>query len=168
MMVFLPLLTTTSPVVVSIFFGVYMSIAAFELTPTDDLFEALFTYKNYKAYNSRLEQLGFETFSTAKNMGLLVVLLSIITGLYLLLLFVMMLECCIDAEAIKSVSSYLKKKLFWDVTLGFFLDAYLEMIVCVFINLHLVSLLICFCSEANSLFFYSLRMMPPVKCLTST
>jgi len=97
MMVFLPLLTTTSPVLVNIFFGVYMSIAAFELTPTDDLFEGIFTYKNYEAYNSRLEQLGFETFSTAKNMGLLVVLLSIITGLYLLLLSVMMLECCIDA-----------------------------------------------------------------------
>jgi len=55
MMVFLPLLTTTSPVVVNIFFGVYMSIAAFELTPTDSLFEGLFSYKHYDAYNGRLE-----------------------------------------------------------------------------------------------------------------
>jgi len=55
MMVFLPLLTTNSPVVVNIFFGVYMSIAAFELTPTDGLFESLFTYEHYEAYNGRLE-----------------------------------------------------------------------------------------------------------------
>jgi len=98
-------------------------------------------------------------------MGLLVVLLAIIIFMYLLLGLVLLLECCTDASTIKSVSTYLKKKLFWSTPLGFFIDAYLEMCVSVFIYLHTVSLpillkLIC-C-------FYRWRTILQGKLLTDT
>jgi len=74
-----------------------MSFTAFELTPTDGIFESLFTYTNYDAHSARLESLGFETYSTGKNMGLLAVLLATITALYLILLAAICLQGIFEA-----------------------------------------------------------------------
>jgi len=66
-------------------------------------------------------------------MGLLIVLLAIITFFYLILILVLLLQMCFDFKTLKTVSTYLKGKLFWGTPLGFFIDAYLEMTICVFI-----------------------------------
>lgn len=77
-MVYLPLMSGRPSATESIFFENYMKIAAFELTPTDGLFEYLFLYQNFEPFNSKFEELGFETHSTSKNLGVLVVMCFIL------------------------------------------------------------------------------------------
>jgi len=70
LIVYLPLIKARFPASLTLFFSVLMHVAAFELTPTDGLFDQWLTFeKSQGIKDPNLRSLGYESTSFLKNLG---------------------------------------------------------------------------------------------------
>ena len=113
-----------------------MTVAAFDIIPTDDLYATIFGLTNVDppdALNSNFDIVGFETtwsFFNLGSLGLIIISFPVFIAVDLALRF-------LDAIKIDKVGKWQKKlaeKLYWNAFIRFVIESYTILTVCCLIN----------------------------------
>ena len=110
-----------------------MTIAAFDIIPTDDLFNDLFNVvkRPLDPLNENFETVGFETIYFVHNLGSLAIFMSICPLLMIINLFFKMFK---KSRAMTKASIKIETHVYWNATIRIFLEAYTIIAVCAMIQ----------------------------------
>jgi len=133
--VLLPLNDVSFPGNASYFYSFLLSVAAFDLIPTDDFFDTVFSFKFREPVTSNFGALGYETTFFIRNLGnpFLFAL-----GYAIALLLILLLKDCKKINQYKSVQGVMKTLqglLLWNSVIRFVIESYMLFTICALINL---------------------------------
>ena len=77
-MVLMPLLDVLMPANCGYFFSFLMTIASFDIIPTDDLYASMFKLPESEPINQNFEIIGYESIYFVMNLGSLFIFMSMI------------------------------------------------------------------------------------------
>ena len=131
--ILLPLFEINTPQNVALIFNYLMMIAAFELVPTDDIYENIDDAGvEAVALNDRYEQIGLEHWLYLSNQGtfgFIIAASMLVYMIYYCLICFKSVKCC--RKTIKS----LEQRLFWGFTLRLIIESYIITFICCLLNL---------------------------------
>lgn len=122
------------------FYSSLGTIAAFDVLPTDDIFDSIFSDAELDPLpNSNFENLGYETTHFMRNLGTPFVLF-----LYFLLvvpfLVLMLFICKLDGKPkVKNYLIDMKNNLIWNGLIMFFMESYILFVMCSAISLQAIN-----------------------------
>ena len=121
----LPLFYLSIPANCSIFFGFLMKIAAFDIIPTDYLYEDLLGFEKPDAINENLDAEGFESTLFLFNVGSMIIAISSYPVLILVNgILKCMKSCCGNKSYIARKQAALSKSLFWGHPIVTIIESY--------------------------------------------
>lgn len=127
----IPLFKLEVPSNAGAFFNYLMQIAAFDIIPTDNLFNFLFDVEPPEPLNSNFEVVGFETLYFLHNLGSLC---FPIFAFPILVVVNLVLKIYRGNKKFANASRKIEGHIYWNTTIRVLLEAYTIMIVCAFIN----------------------------------
>ena len=114
-------------------FSFLMQIAAFELLPTDEIYEALFGADiPAEAFNDRFEIFGLEHWLLMNNLGTFGCILLFSPVLYLLS---HLIGWCKAFKVCRQAKKKLELKLFWGYLLRMMIESYMITFICCLLNI---------------------------------
>ena len=137
-----------------------MMIAAFELIPTDDIYEKLFApIPEGKPVSENFETLGLEHHLLFHNFGTMGFFGALYPIFYAFYFIIKPFMCC------KRCKRSLRRSLFWNALLRYIIESYLIGLLCALINLNCLELHIINEQDSNWSFFNHVATIFVVVCL---
>ena len=139
-MVHYPLLNLRFPANADLILSSFMSIASFDIIPTDSLYDWLFNLEDDGAHTDQLEIMGYESKNLIDNLGM-VFLINLIGLAAFATLGVLSYSKTLRYRSYRFIA--LRKKLYnfliWNGPIRFFLEGYIEYALSSMINIHRLS-----------------------------
>lgn len=133
----MPLFNVNIPPNAAVFFGILMSIASFDILPTDKFYARYFPQNDSGAINDNFNAVGFSSQYFLNNMGSMVIIIGSVPIFFIILL--LMKLCRNGNERINRWHDKLEKFLWLKHPLTVFNESYTILVICSLINLTNVS-----------------------------
>jgi len=117
----------------NVFMVAFVTVANFEIVPTDIVYPLFFELPECQAHSSGFELTGYESIYVSENLGTIFVLMHVYAILYIAsgLLFLLGKKWNSFAKGYQKLAKFL----FWNGLIRFFIEAYLELSLAVIVNL---------------------------------
>jgi len=120
---------------VAFFYSYLLNIAAFDVFPTDDIFDWFFIFKPSEPVTARFGALGYETKYFVKNMGTAFIIGVVFAILLILTLFLYVLNKIVNISVTEKVANWVYRMVCWNPILRFLIESYIFFAISCFINL---------------------------------
>jgi len=130
--VHLPLFKVEFPVYPKMLVESMITIATFDILPTDDIFAAMWIIPDEEEAASEYNDVGYESHFTIINLGM--IFLVIMVFFFMLFLLLVTLPCKNKIKRVRQWHEKWSKSLFWNGIIRFFIEGSLELVIVVSIT----------------------------------
>jgi len=120
---------------VAFLYSYLLNIAAFDVLPTDDIFDWFFEFKSSEPVTEKFGALGYETKYFVKNMGTVFIVGVIFVILLVLTLFLHVLNKIVNISVTEKVANWMYRMVCWNPILRLLIESYIFIALSCCINL---------------------------------
>ncbi len=127
MVIHSPLINVQFPANAFLLYGKMVSVATFDLIPTEIIYPLFMTFPVEESFNDKFDRMDYDSYYFIMNMGTLGVLLMILLLCYPIYFLLKYTKC----NCAKNWRNHFYHRLFWNNSILFLKEAYLEILISV-------------------------------------
>jgi len=133
-LVHMALVNVSLPANASMFFAYLLQIVAFDVVPTDNAYDTIFSFEESKPVTTNFELMGYESVYAIRNLGsmFLIFILAAMAGAFLAI------SSISKSAKVHEYRGMVKERLFWNGILSFLNETYIILCVSFMLNLQVL------------------------------